>query len=144
MKLVALVLSAVCACAGGKTTPTTPASPSRPAEPTYTMRSYFLVLLRRGPAWSPEKTEETKRLGAGHMANIEAMAKAKKLVLAGPTDVPADDRTAIAGIFIIDAKDRAEVDALLAGDPAIVAGRFEPVVMPWYGPAGITYAGAAQ
>ena len=67
---------------------------------------------------------------------------AKKLVLAGPTDVPVEDRTAVAGIFIIDAKDKAEVDALLAGDPAIVAGRFEPVVLPWYGPAGITYAGA--
>lgn len=141
MKLVALLLACVCACAGGSAKPpaTTPAA--KP-EPGYTMRSYFLVLLRRGPAWTPEKTDETRRLGAGHMANIEAMAKAKKLVLAGPTDVPIEDRTAVAGIFIIDAKDRAEIDALLAGDPAIVAGRFEPVVMTWYGPAGITYAGA--
>lgn len=140
MKIVALVVALVCACGGGKAAPTTPA---KPTEPTYTMRSYFLVLLRRGPAWSPEKTEETKRLGEGHMANIEAMAKAKKLVLAGPTEVPADDRTAIAGIFLFDAKDRAEVDALLAGDPAIAAGRFVPEVLEWYGPAGITYAGAA-
>ena len=138
MPLVALVLAIVCGC-GGRAVPTAP----KPAEPSYTMRSYFLVLLRRGPAWSPEQTDETERLGKGHMANIEAMAKARKLVLAGPTDVPVSDRAAVAGIFIIDAKDAAEVAALLANDPAIAAGRFQPEVLPWYGPAGITYAGAA-
>lgn len=137
MKLVALVLVTMCACGGRAAKPA-----AAPAAKAFSMKNYYLVLLKRGPAWTPEQTEETKRLGDGHMANIKAMGAAKKLVLAGPTDVPETDRAAIAGIFILDAKDPAEVSALLANDPAIAAGRFIPEVLPWYGPAGITYDGA--
>ena len=108
------------------------------------MKPYFLVLLRRGPAWTAERTPETQKLGEGHMANIMAMEKAGKLVLAGPTDVPEAERTAVAGIFIFDNVDRAGVDALLANDPAIAAGRFVAEVLTWYGPAGLTYAGKAS
>ncbi len=137
MKLVTLVLVAVAACGSA------PARPAAaPAAKPFSMKNYYLVLLKRGPAWTPEETAETKRLGEGHMANIKAMGAAKKLVLAGPTDVPETDRAAVAGIFILDAKDPAEVTTLLANDPAIAAGRFVPEVLPWYGPAGITFDGA--
>ena len=134
---VALVL-ALPAC-GGRAAPTTCPPPGAGE---LQMREYFLVLLRRGPAWTPEQTEETKQIFAGHMANIEAMAASGALVLAGPTD-PGDDPTALAGIFVFGVATRAEVEALLANDPAIRIGRLVPELLPWYGPVGLTYPGQA-
>ena len=78
------------------------------------------------------------------MANIKAMGKAGKLVLAGPFDAPADDHTAYAGLFVLDVKSDDEARALLANDPAIHSGRLVPELRAWYGPAGITYDGAGQ
>jgi hypothetical protein len=98
------------------------------------MQGYQLVLLRRGPAWTPDKTPDTQKLFEGHMANINAMAAACKLVIAGPIDSPETDRTALAGIFVFDAK-REELDALLKNDPAIAAGRLVPEIHAWYSDA---------
>jgi uncharacterized protein YciI len=84
------------------------------------------VLLRRGPAWTPEKTAETKKIFEGHMANIEAMAKTGKLIIAGPIDADANDRTAIAGIFIFEGVTRAELDDMIRRDPAIEIKRLVP------------------
>lgn len=102
------------------------------------MRTYGFVLLRRGPAWTPEKTPETKRMFEGHMANIKAMARARKLLIAGPFDDPTNQ---LAGIFIFDITDEAEIRRLLAADPTIQSGRFVADVVQWYGPAGLKYDG---
>lgn len=110
----------------------------------FAMRMYTFVLLKRGPAWTAEETPETKRIFEGHMANILAMGKAGKLVLAGPLDAPADDKAAYAGLFVLDVASEAEARALLAQDPAVVSGRLIPELRSWYGPAGITYDGAGQ
>jgi uncharacterized protein YciI len=144
MKLAAFLAVALVACAARAPTPAAPACPDAGAG-TLAMRSYFLVLLRRGPAWTPEKTDETKRIFEGHMANIEAMARTGALVLAGPTG-PADgsesaDPHALAGIFVFGVATRAEVEALMANDPAIAIGRLVPEILEWYGPAGLTYPG---
>lgn len=109
------------------------------------MRGYFLVLLHRGPAWTPEQTPATQKLFEGHMANIQAMARSGALVLAGPTG-PADgsdsdDPRALAGIFVFGVATQAEVEALIAKDPAIAAGRLVPEILSWYGPVGLTYPG---
>jgi uncharacterized protein YciI len=110
----------------------------------FAMRMYTFVLLKRGPAWTAEETPETKRIFEGHMANILAMGKAGKLVLAGPLDAPADDKAAYAGLFVLDVASEAEARALLAQDPAVASGRLIPELRSWYGPAGITYDGAGQ
>lgn len=130
MKLVLAIFTCVIAC-----------THAAPPKAEFKMQSYFLVLLRRGPAWSPDETPASKQLFEGHMANIKAMAKTGKLVLAGPTDVDASDKTAIAGIFVFEVPARADVEALLKHDPAIAAGRLAPEILPWYGPANITYPG---
>jgi uncharacterized protein len=133
-----LIALALVACGA----PPRPVAPA--AENKFEMRSYTFVLLKRGPAWTAEKTPESTKLFEGHMANIEAMAKAGKLVLAGPFDAPADDPTAYAGLFLFDASSEDEVRALLAADPAIAAGRLVPELRSWHGPTGITYNGASQ
>jgi len=91
-----------------------------------------------------DQTPESKQLFESHMANIRAMGKAGKLVLAGPFDAPADDRAAYAGLFVLDVASAAEARALLAGDPATASGRFVPELRTWLGPAGITYDGAGR
>lgn len=143
MKLVAPLLVVWIACAGATPPRTTTAAERCPAPGAgkLVMKSYFLVLLRRGPAWTPEKTAETTRIFEGHMANIEAMARTGKLVIAGPVDAPPTDPTAVAGIFVFDVATRAEVEAMIAADPAIAIRRLVPEILPWYGPAGLTYPG---
>ena len=131
------VLFSIVACAA------TP-RPAAPSARPFAMRTYTFVLLKRGPAWSPDETPDSKKLFEGHMANIKAMTKAGKLVLAGPFDAAADDRAAYAGLFVMDVKSEDEARALLANDPSIVAGRLVPELRSWYGPAGLTYDGAGH
>ena len=142
MKLLAVIAIVVAGCASHAPCPATPTSPAAP-EPAgkLEMKQYFLVLLRRGPAWSPEKTPETKKMFEGHMANIEAMAASGKLLIAGPMDADPADKTAVAGIFLFDVKTKEEVVELMKNDPAIAAGRLQPEILSWYGPANITYPG---
>lgn len=108
------------------------------------MKSYTFVLLKRGPAWTPDQTPETTKIFEGHMANIKAMARAGKLVLAGPLEAGDTERTAYAGIFIFDTTSPDEVKALLANDPAVQIGRLVPELRTWYGPAGLTYDGVEE
>ena len=49
------------------------------------MRSYVLVILRTGPTRVPDG-DERKAMFAGHMANIQRLSNAGKLVLAGYVD----------------------------------------------------------
>jgi hypothetical protein len=75
------------------------------------------------------------------MANIKAMGAAGKLLIAGPMDADPADKTAVAGIFLFDVKTKEEVVELVKNDPAIAAGRLQPEILTWYGPANITYPG---
>lgn len=134
---------AIAGCAPTSSAPARAAAPASAARP-FAMRAYTFVLLRRGSTWTAEETPETKRVFEGHMANIQAMGKAGKLVLAGPFDAAADDRAAYAGLFVLDVASDAEARALLAADPAVASGRFVPELRTWLGPAGITYDGAGQ
>ena len=100
------------------------------------MRRYALVLLRRGPKWTAEDSPETRELGAGHMAYIQAQAKAGKLRIAGPF-LGQTDAEDIAGIYIYDVRTVAEAKALVAQDPAVAAGRFVPEFLVWMAGDGI-------
>lgn len=136
---VPLVLALATGCA---TTPK-PEAPAAPApEKKFSMRTYYMAFLRRGPAWTKERTPEAVEAGRGHMANIERLAKCGKLLIAGPFDVAEDaPPDALAGIFIFDVATREEAVALTQQDPAVKAGRFAIEVLPWYGPTGLTYEG---
>jgi uncharacterized protein YciI len=101
--------------------------------PPVPMASYVVGLLRRGPAWTAERTPATDSLQAGHMANIERMAASGKLVGAGPMR----DRHELRGVFIFRTDSLAEARVLAEPDPAIRAGRLTLDLHPWYGPAGI-------
>ncbi|MDY7226865.1 YciI family protein [Hyalangium rubrum] len=126
-------------CATGKAAQ---AQPPEPPREEFKMRTYYMAFLRRGPAWSAERTPEAVAAGEGHMANIHRLAACGKLLIAGPFDVGANPpKDALAGLFIFDVQTMEEAVALTQTDPAVKAGRFTIEVMPWYGPAGLTYTG---
>lgn len=107
----------------------------------FEMQMYYMGFLRRGPAWSPEKTPEVQRISEGHMAHLNAMGATGKLVLAGPFEIEGTPPNAIAGILLFNVATIEEARAMAAEDPAVKAGRFTLEVIPWYGPKGITFPG---
>ena len=98
----------------------------KPAPPTK-MATYYFSFLRHGPKWTPEKTPETEKLQAAHMANINAMAKTGKLVIAGPFENGGD----YSGVYVFKVRTLEEAKALAESDPAIKAGRLAAEVHPW-------------
>jgi uncharacterized protein YciI len=102
------------------------------------MARYYLVLLRRGPAWTSDPTPEARAVSAAHMANIEALIEAGTMVVAGPLeDEPSD--SALTGIFILRVESMEEAEAAVATDPGVQAGRFTYDILPWWGPATLRY-----
>jgi len=105
------------------------------------MMAYYLVLLRIGEKWTPEVTEETKRIREGHFANIQKMRKEGKLILSGPFEDGAEVPKAgdLNGLFLLKAGSMEEVRALCDGDPSIRAGRNAAEIHQWLGPKGIRF-----
>lgn len=98
----------------------------------YGMKSYILAYLKTGPNRSKDAAEATK-LQRAHLDNITRMAKAGKLVLAGPFLDNGETR----GIYIFNVETIEEAEALTATDPAIQAGVFVMELHPWYGSAAL-------
>ena len=97
------------------------------------MVSYQIGLLKRGPKWTPERTPETARLQADHLAHIGKMAESGKLVVAGPFADGGDLR----GVFLFRADSMEEAKAMSGKDPAVKAGRLTVELHPWSLPKGM-------
>jgi uncharacterized protein YciI len=138
--LASILAVSLTGCASGKAAQAEAAPTAPPKQ--FKMRTYYMAFLRRGPAWSAERTPEAVAAGEGHMAHIKRMADCGKLLIAGPFDVGSTPpANALAGIFIFDVPTQEEAVALSQLDPAVKAGRFTIEVLPWYGPTGLTYDG---
>lgn len=110
---------------------TAPAASGEPPVPP--MATYVLGLLRKGPAWTPERSARTDSLQAGHMAHMKKMWEAGRLLLAGPVSARDDLR----GIWVFRADSAAEVRDLALGDPTMQTGRLALDLLRWRAPAGI-------
>lgn len=97
-----------------------------PAQP-FKQTTYYFCFLRRGANWTAERTPETEKLQAAHMANINAMANTGKLVIAGPFEKAGD----YAGVFVFKVGSLDEAKMLAESDPAVKAGRLKTDVHPW-------------
>ncbi|HKO96909.1 MAG TPA: YciI family protein [Pyrinomonadaceae bacterium] len=93
----------------------------------------YIGFLSRGPKWTPEKTPATAALQQAHLANINRLAEAKKLVVAGPFG----DNGTLRGIFVFKVASLAEAKQLAETDPAVIAGRLAIDMHPWKVPEGI-------
>jgi uncharacterized protein len=90
---------------------------------------HSFVLLRRGPRASAYDEVELDRLQAAHLAHLDQMRRAGKLLAAGPfSDQP--DET-LRGLCVY-ATDLEETRALAESDPSVQAGRMAVEVMTWW------------
>ncbi|HRF60432.1 MAG TPA: YciI family protein [Fimbriimonadaceae bacterium] len=88
---------------------------------------WFCILER--PSDAPNVTpEESSKIQAGHMENIQAMAKEGILLLAGPLV----EAGAWRGIFIFKDEPKEKVLDRIGKDPAVKARRLEPKLVRWY------------
>lgn len=96
------------------------------------MRKYVFVVLRTGPNKVPAGAERTEMF-AGHMANIQRLAKERKLAYAGPLDGVDGAR----GIFIFAVDSIDEARELVATDPVIIKGEMVAEYHMHFGSAGL-------
>ena len=94
-------------------------------------RPYVLVILKSGPK-KVEDPEQRKAMFAGHFANMERLADAGKLALAGPF---AQNEDGWRGLFLLAVATVEEATALTATDPVIVQGEMIAEYHPWFGSA---------
>ncbi len=114
-----------------------PAPAPAPALPQVAMTEYYVVFLRRGPAWTSAVTPETTRVSQGHMANIERLRAEGKLVVAGPLEDVNGGANRLAGLFVFRTASVEETKQLVDTDPGVIAGRFVYEIMPWYAPTSL-------
>lgn len=88
----------------------------------------WLVVLRPVRDEMPfEPTEEETRIVGEHYAYLQALRADGRLVLAGPSALPGDT----VGLGIFDQDDRADVEAIVAQDPAVTSGIMTAEVRPF-------------
>lgn len=138
MKAILFAVSAAVAISAGCVSAQTPVAQTPETKPATAqlppgMKQYWFVMLKKGPK-RDQSAEESRKLQAGHMANIEAYAKSGQLHIAGPFADDGDWR----GIFILDVADRAAAEKMCGGDLAVAAGRLVCEIHPWLSETGAT------
>lgn len=98
----------------------------------YGMKMYVFVMLKTGANTSTDKVAKDKAY-AGHMKNIQKMADAGKLVVAGPFEKGGNNR----GLFILNVATFEEAKSLLEEDAAVKEKYLEPEFTLWYGSASL-------
>lgn len=93
----------------------------------------YLVIIKKGPAWTADDSSELDQLQAAHLAHIDTMRAEGHLIVAGPIDDGSDLR----GISVLRADSLEKAIALSEEDPSIRAGRLQVEVHPWYVPTCI-------
>lgn len=107
-------------------------SAARPAAttdsvPAVEIKQYWMVFLKKGPNRGQDTVAEAV-IQKKHLHNIRRLASEGKMVLAGPFGGDGDLR----GIFIMDCKDSMEVAELVKSDTAIMTGRLDFEIEPWW------------
>ncbi|OGT58255.1 MAG: hypothetical protein A3E01_03685 [Gammaproteobacteria bacterium RIFCSPHIGHO2_12_FULL_63_22] len=101
------------------------------------MRPYVLVVLKTGPTPVP-KGEKRDAMFAGHFANMDRLAKAGKLALAGPFSKDPDGWR---GLFVFAVETIDEAKELTSTDPVIINGEMVAEYHVWYGSAATMMVG---
>ena len=87
------------------------------------MTIYYIYLLKKGPAWSPDETPEIEALQAAHIANLKRLREMGKLVLNGPLLDSFATSGEIRGIGVLKSRSLAEAQELISTDPMVKVGR---------------------
>jgi len=85
---------------------------------------YTIVFLNKKTDAETLPKEQVDKIMEGHMANINRLAKEKKLLAAGPFEGGG-------GIFILNTTSKEEAQTWLQGDPGIQAKRWDVELLPY-------------
>lgn len=99
----------------------------------YGMKWYVLAILKTGPNDIQDKALRDS-LFAGHFSNMDRMAEAGQLIVAGP--IAKNDKT-YRGIFILNVPTLEEATQLIQSDPTIKQQILEAELYRWYGSAAL-------
>ena len=136
--LVAVILAGGCAGVSLAADPPAPAYDAQLASQLGAdergMRQYVMVILKTGPTPKP-KGPERDAMFKGHFANIQRLADAGTLALAGPFDGVDGWR----GMFIFAVKDIDEARQLTATDPVIASGEMVAEYHSYYGSSALMH-----
>ncbi|HEX3929900.1 MAG TPA: YciI family protein [Nocardioides sp.] len=97
------------------------------------LESYSFVLLRSGPRSEEYDADEADRLQVAHLAHLDRMRAAGKLLLAGPFSNRTDET--LRGLCVY-ACELDEARTLAESDPAVRAGRLSVEMMTWWARRG--------
>ena len=92
---------------------------------------YYVYLLRKGPAWSPDSSPEVDALQEAHLANLRRLVDDGSIVLSGPLLDAFQLGGDIRSIGVLKAGSVAEAAALIGTDPMVKAGRLAVEVHAW-------------
>lgn len=95
------------------------------------MTIYYIYLLKKGPAWSPESTPEIDALQEAHLANFKRLADMGKLVINGPLLDSFATSGEIRGIGALKADSMREAEELIGTDPMVKVGRLVFELHAW-------------
>jgi uncharacterized protein len=98
------------------------------------MKSYVLCILKTGPNDGKITGEERDKAFAGHFANIQRMADAGELAVAGPFGKNDKSRR---GLYIFNCETVEAAEKLVVSDPAVKAGVFGYELTPWFASAAL-------
>jgi uncharacterized protein YciI len=94
------------------------------------MAVYYVYLLKKGPAWSPDSTPEIEALQEAHLANLRRLGNEGKLVLNGPL-------LEIRGIGVLKAASLEQAREWIGTDPMVKVGRLLFDLHTWMVAKGI-------
>jgi uncharacterized protein YciI len=103
-------------------------APDAGTETPPVMERYTLVFLKR-PANGGAKVADPEALQRQHIGHLQAMARAGKLVVAGPFDDQTDPRMRGLCVYRTSLE---EARRLASDDPAVKAGRLEVEALSWW------------
>ena len=95
------------------------------------MTIYYIFLLKKGPAWSPDPTPELEALQEAHLANLRQLGEMGRLVLNGPLLDSFATSGEIRGIGVLKASSLAEAQELISTDPMVKVGRLTYELHAW-------------
>jgi uncharacterized protein YciI len=104
---------------------------SKPSVDMSKMKTYYLVLLLKGPNREQDSTQAA-RIQEAHLAHLNRLAEQGKLAIAGPVL----DEQELRGICIYNVGSAEEARILAESDPAVKAGRLKAEVHPWMSQRG--------
>ena len=95
------------------------------------MTIYYIFLLKKGPAWTPDETPEIDALQEAHLANMRRLAEMSKLVVNGPLLDSFAVSGEIRGIGVLKTNSLADAQELLNKDPMVKINRLVFELHAW-------------